>query len=165
MLEDGSAVVNLGAIGLNFETGADQMRLGIENGLQEAAKGQVQMLDGMIQVVETMAAMEELGQIAGEDIMLQLPTIDFDAEENQDTLAKMNEWRLKYVQKFIEGSEEYDEDVAKAVNNIKYKNEKGATIALADIFKKDIADWTELEKAIMSGYYKAAKSGKLNDQN
>ena len=53
----------LANFGLDFSMSAQDMGAGIEAGLQDYARAQVDMLDGMISMLETIVAMEELGDI------------------------------------------------------------------------------------------------------
>lgn len=55
--------VDLSNFGVDFASGADQMNANIENGIHELADSQIQMIDAMIQLLETIVAMEELGNI------------------------------------------------------------------------------------------------------
>ena len=60
---DGSIKVDLSKIGTNFMTSADGMADGIDEGIKEIAKSQIKMLDGMIQLMETVVAMQKLGNV------------------------------------------------------------------------------------------------------
>jgi hypothetical protein len=59
----GNLKVALGDIGIDFEAGAGQMSSGIETGIQEMARSQVDMLDGLIALLELIVQMEQLGDI------------------------------------------------------------------------------------------------------
>ncbi len=55
--------VDLSKFGVDFASGADVMNANIEKGIHALAESQVDMLDAMIQLLETVVAMEELGDI------------------------------------------------------------------------------------------------------
>jgi len=70
---------------LDFTQGTDAFSAGVTTGIQELAKSQSQMLDGMIKLLETVVAMEKLGDIdEGKDGHIDIgdlfPTIDFGGE-------------------------------------------------------------------------------------
>ena len=48
------------------------MAKGVHEGIQAMAKSQIEMLDGMIQLLETVVAMEGLKDVAGEDNTIDL---------------------------------------------------------------------------------------------
>jgi len=50
--------VNLNKLGANFEGGAEGMAKGVDAGIKAMAKDQIKMLDGLIQLLETVVAME-----------------------------------------------------------------------------------------------------------
>ena len=60
---DGSIKVDLSKLGIDFSTGASDLKANVGKGIQEIAKSQIEMLDSMIQLLETIVAMEELGDI------------------------------------------------------------------------------------------------------
>lgn len=61
---DGEGVkVSLENIGVEFLSGADGMVANFDDGIKEVAKGQIEMLDAAIQILETVVAMEEIGNI------------------------------------------------------------------------------------------------------
>lgn len=162
VLSDGSQVVNLGNIGLTFETGASAMNKGVQDGVQEIAKGQVEMLDSMIQVVETMVAMEQLGDALGEDIILDLPQIIINKNDpNYNTaIESIDIWRQSLLEKLNPKNENFDKDLSKAAHKVSVGGK-----TLNDILHTSAKSWTETEAAIATGFYKAAKSGNLSEDN
>ena len=61
---DGKGVkVDMGKLAANLQTGAKDMGKGFDTAIQSMAKSQVAMLDGMIRLLETIVAMENLGDI------------------------------------------------------------------------------------------------------
>lgn len=78
----GDIKVALSGMSLDFEAGADAFSGNVTEGIQTFAKSQVEMLDGMIQMLETIVAMEKLGDIDGNgnkhiEIDDLFPKIDF----------------------------------------------------------------------------------------
>ena len=55
--------VDLSSFGVDFASGADAMGKNIEEGIHAMAKSQIEMIDAMIQLLETVVAMEKLGDI------------------------------------------------------------------------------------------------------
>jgi hypothetical protein len=55
--------VDLGALKINFAAGADQIAADVDAGIEEIAKAEMDMLDSMIQLLETIVAMEEFSKI------------------------------------------------------------------------------------------------------
>jgi len=70
---DGDGVkVDLTKFGANFTGGAEGMAKGVHAGIKAMAESQIEMLDGMIQLLETVVAMEGLKDIAGTDNEIDL---------------------------------------------------------------------------------------------
>ena len=82
----GDIKVALSGMSLDFEAGANNFSSGVTDGIQAMAKSQIEMLDGMIQLLETVVAMEKLGDITGEndtiDISDLFPSIDWKDGKN-----------------------------------------------------------------------------------
>ena len=62
-VDGGEMKVNLGKLGIDMQTGASQMRSGLNSGLKTMAQEQIKMLDAAIAMLEAVVAMEELGDI------------------------------------------------------------------------------------------------------
>lgn len=70
------AMINLGKIGINFAAGAEGMGADVEKGIHAMAQSQIDMLDGLIALLETIVQMEELGGIdSNGDMTIELPEI------------------------------------------------------------------------------------------
>ena len=105
-IDTGEIKVNLGSIGIGIKSGAEAMQDSVTSGIQAAAKSQVKMLDGLIAMLEIIVAMEQLGDITGEDTQIDLGDIFVFSDENDVTseitgfTEKFDEARqklLKYV--------------------------------------------------------------------
>ena len=76
---DGSIKVDLSSIGIDFAASAEGMKTSVNAGIKDVAESQVEMLDGMIQLLETVVAMQELGDIdLGENGVFDLSDIFVD---------------------------------------------------------------------------------------
>lgn len=87
-------MVSLEGMGIDFKAGAQAMGGNFEEGMQEFAKSQVTLLDGLISFVKTIVAMEDIGDLAGEDGILDFTDIygSLEADTNlQDFVTKLQE--------------------------------------------------------------------------
>ena len=105
-IDTGDLKVNLGSIGINIQSGAEAMQQSVTDGIQAAANSQVEMLDGLIAMLEIIVAMEQLGNITGDDTTIDLGDIfmvggEAAAEDNLDKITdytdKFNEARGKLI--------------------------------------------------------------------
>lgn len=64
---DGETFVDLSKLGTNFNLGAEGMKEGLTDGIHTLAENQIEMLDAAIGVLETVVAMEGIGDVIGED--------------------------------------------------------------------------------------------------
>ena len=103
---DGEGVkVSLENIGVEFLSGADGMVANFDDGIKEVAKGQIEMLDAAIQMLETIVAMEQLG-----DIDVEGNGIDTtDIFKGGDPLAGFTEGYDDWKQSIIESTEKNEE--------------------------------------------------------
>ena len=128
--KDGSLKVNLKGIGVDFAASAADMQAGVDEGIDTLARSQISMLDGVIQVLETIVAMEKLGDLdTDNDMKITLPELLLDKNGNQDgTLDETTGYITKYgsnydtirktlISTFANSS---NEDLQKAYENVKY---------------------------------------------
>lgn len=103
---DGEGVkVSLENIGVEFLSGADGMVANFDDGIKEVAKGQIEMLDAAIQILETIVAMEQLG-----DIDVEGNGIDTtDIFKGGDPLAGFTEGYDDWKQSIIDSAEKNEE--------------------------------------------------------
>ena len=103
---DGEGVkVSLENIGVEFLSGADGMVANFDDGIKEVAKGQIEMLDAAIQMLETIVAMEQLG-----DIDVEGNGIDTtDIFKGGDPLAGFTEGYDDWKQSIIDSAEKNEE--------------------------------------------------------
>jgi len=113
----GDIAVSLGDIGIDFKTGTGNMSEGIQEGVQELAQNQVEMLDSMISLLETIVAMEALGDLdVNNDMVISVPEIAVKTEVDESGL----EWLSEY-------SENYKTTIQKIIDNFP-KDDDGQTI-------------------------------------
>lgn len=111
---DGEGVkVSLENIGVEFLSGADGMVANFDDGIKEVAKGQIEMLDAAIQMLETIVAMEQLG-----DIDVEGNGIDTtDIFKGGDPLAGFTEGYDNWKQSIIDSAEK-NEELKTALNSL-----------------------------------------------
>ena len=114
------AVINLAGIGLNFQEGANAMGQNVEDGIHAMASSQIEMLDGMIALLETVVAMEKLSAVAGDtgdantiDIGDLFPEFTFEGETQR---LKNNLAVQEWAQKLIDADP--TSDLGKAIDGI-----------------------------------------------
>ena len=71
-VDGGEMKVNLGQLGIDMQAGASQMRNGLNSGLKTMAQEQIKMLDAAIAMLEAIVAMQEIGDIGGIDLSLDI---------------------------------------------------------------------------------------------
>ena len=116
---DGKGVkVNLGELGFDFSTSADDMTQNFDKAVNEMADAQIHMLDGMIQLLEAVVAMEELGKI----------DIDGDGIEFTEMFENIGANAFKSTEAAHDAAKniiklaESNPDLTKALDNIKFNN-------------------------------------------
>ena len=127
----GEVKVALGDIGISFKAGADDMSKGIDTGLDAIADSQISMLDGMIQLLETVVAMEKLGDIdSNKDNKIDLSELFPEFEiEGFEGKARLNKKALEWADNIINATK--DSDLGKAFDNLLIND-----ISLRDWVKK-----------------------------
>lgn len=175
---DGSIKVDLGKFGIDFAGGAEEMKGNINDGIKAMAQSQVEMLDSMIQLMETIVAMEKLEDVdVDANSKLDLGEIfDFGnldaATENLDKITGFTEKYRESIQKLIEwGNSKEGEGFKKSAEAMKI-SWNGANISMWDLIttsEQTVMGWTSEMKgqyaAIISAFYQAAKSGDYNPDN
>jgi len=91
------------------------MQSSVTSGIQAMAKSQVKMLDGLIAMLEIIVAMEQLGEITGEDTQIDLGDIFVTSDENGEVLDQITEFtdgfdkaRQKLLE-YVRGNDELKE--------------------------------------------------------
>ena len=171
-VDTGEIKVNLASIGTGISSSAELMGENVSKGISSMAKSQVKMLDGMIQLLETIVAMEQLGDIdVDTDNILDLSEI-FKVKTGKDNLELPEKYWDEYTDKFKTSASKIlkmadeDKELAKALDEVKVNG-----ISLHDMFKDTTNQTKKLDidaeayTAVMNSFYQAAISGDYNLDN
>ena len=179
-VDSGDVMVNLGSLGISLANGASSMEAGITEGVESIANSQVEALDGLIAMLELIVAMEQLGDITGEDTTIDLGDIFAVANEGEatDNIEKMNGFTKKFKEsrarlvEYLEGND----DAKKIFESTKVKIGEN----MRSMYDMMSLDYTELfgnltgqqkEQAVkayqslLNGLYQAAISGNYDLNN
>ena len=159
---DGEGVkVNLENLGIDILGGTEGMTEGFDDAIKEMARGQIKMLDAAIQMLETIVAMEELGDIdANSDNQIELGEI-FKLDEND---------------KVIGFAEEYAESLVNVRNalveaGIDLNQVTIGTHTLNDLLTTSYSEWktfgitAEQQQQLINGLYQAVLSDDWDPNN
>jgi len=174
---DGEGVkVDLSRLGVNFVTGANNMQDNFQDGIKAMAESQIAMLDAAIQVMETVVAMEKLGDIdVDSDGLLNLGEIFNGTTDAAGDFTKgYTEWADSiYKVTHDPKAENYNEDLAKALDHLSingtslkdmiYAARSGLENA-ADAWK-DLGMTEEQYAKVINSFYQAARNGDYNLEN
>ena len=178
---DGSIKVDLSGFGIDLAAGANSMQEGVDKGIDAIADSQIKMLDSMIQLMETIVAMEQLGDITGEDNEINLkdilPDIKWDKQGNLISAGEFSEgyknWRQSMIDqlKLTEKDKGYNKDLQDALKGI-FIGEGENKFSLADIINWDETKFAGADKSVQDAYMAmltafsaAAKSGDYDLDN
>lgn len=133
-------MVSLEGMGVDFKAGAQSMSGNFEEGMQEFAASQVTLLDGLISFVKTIVAMENIGDLAGKDGILDLGDIFNINEGNVEATANFKD--------FVETLQQ-DEELWQQLSDI-YIDSRPLTELLtsAELTKEDAKLLTQILNAI-----------------
>ena len=174
-MSTGDMGVTLSEFGINFASGIDGLSENVDAGIDKFADEQIKMLDSMIGLLETIAAMEQLGDIDVDENGLDFGDL-FLKTFNADTQAWEIDWTqfnenydnfIKYVKDHIdEKSENYNEDLANAIKNGKIKLKGSEVFTIEDMINMDPNELSshaedglgDAYAAILKAYRAAAES-------
>ena len=180
--DGGDIKVALQGMSLNFEQGADAFSGNVSDGIKEVAKSQIDMLDSMIQLLETIVAMEQLGDIEGEDNVIDFSDLfdvkwDTEKDDWEKPVTEFSEGYDKfrnYVLEHIdEKKAEYNKDLADGISKTTIKVGDNDPFNLGDMLNMDPAKLAEHAKdglgdayaAVLQAYKQAALSGNYDIDN
>ena len=169
---DGNLMVNLGDIGIDFSSGVDGMADNIDAGIDALAQSQIDMLDGMIKLLETMKAMEDLSDVDADiDMNIDFEEV-FETDSNGDITAytkAFDDWRNGLL-KQIEGynsdpslNKALDKDLAEAMHSVRLNG-----ISFAELLDWNASAWNGQEELrdnflqSLTAFYQAALSDDWN---
>lgn len=156
--DTGEIKVALSGMQLDFKTGADAFSGGVTEGIRALAKSQSDMLDGMIQLLETVVAMEELGDIdAGKDGKIDLGDLF-----PEFTIEGMKQ---KLKPEILDNFDAFVKEAGDSLNNIIIGTESLAS--MIDRAKNEGLTQLEAQNftAIMDSLYSLYKSGEYSLDN
>lgn len=85
---DGQPIVDLSKLGTQFNLGTEEMRKGLAEGIQTLAQNEIEMIDAAISLLETIVAMEKIGDIDTDKNGLELDELFVLDEDNNATEFK-----------------------------------------------------------------------------
>lgn len=116
---DGEGVkIDLSRFGVDFASGADQMNANVQKGIREMAQSQIDMLDALINLLEAIVAMEDLGNLEDIDSIEGFSIGDiFQLDENEQATDKFQKQVVDWSKK-LEGVLESNEHLKELYNSI-----------------------------------------------
>lgn len=170
-VDSGEMKVNLMDVGINIQSGADLMGKGIDDGIDQVAKSQIKMLDGLIAMMELIVQMKQLGDLDTEGNGIDLSDL-FAVEIDPNTGKEITDWEhlnqkyLNWIEK-IKSTMKTNEDLQNAVDNIKI-----GKYSLAEIFEFGPENFTgenesfgQAYAAVLEAFRQAALSGNYDLDN
>jgi len=143
-VDTGDMMVNIGGLGMTLAKGGDELKTGIQSGVKAIADAQISALDGMIAMLELIVAMESLGDVAGEDMVIELPDIvtdDKNLDSDGDRLSDTFEtWREKFL---ADGTK--SREIAESITLDGQK--------MVDWLNREASEWTDNDAAILNALY------------
>ena len=118
---DGKYKINLSGLsqmGIDFAAAGVDMKGNVTEGIHDYAQAQVEMLDGMIQVLETIVAMQKLGEITGDDNKIDMTDLfpEFNMDDENEKHIMNNEKAIKWAEELLSSQ---NKDIIEALQNIK----------------------------------------------
>ena len=171
---DGSIKVDLSQFGLDFVGGADEMAGNVNEGIRAIAKAQIAMLDNMIQLMETVVAMEKLSDVdVNANNKLDLNEMfEIEYEDDGTTIKKIGAFKDTYRTALADLIAWANTDAGAQFKEATQKmliSWDGANMSMWDflnISESTIAGWTDEMKGkyakIVGAFYTAAKNGNYN---
>ena len=164
---EGSKVDLLASFGSNLDIAAGQMGTDIESFIHKMAESQIQMLDAMIQFLETVVAMEKLGDIdVDQNGIFNLQDI-FKFDDADEIIGFTDEW-TGAIHEFVNGLTESQKEWAKG---IKVTDRDGTVRSLLEIMQANYADLQQLGITaedygeLMRKIVELAKTNGLNEED
>lgn len=169
-VDTGELKVNLTNVGIDIKSGASVLSSGVTEGIQSVAKAQMNALDGLIQMLELIVAMEELGNIAGEDTTIDLGDIVIEEPNGAQFNKNYKKWVDKVKKLIDKNDDNYNEQLAEAFKGVKL-NVDGKAFSLEemlDFSASDLSANKSLGKAyaaLINSFVQAAQSGDYDLNN
>ena len=165
LIEGKGAKIDLSKFGIDFSDGVDSMAKNVEQGIHAMAEANIQMLDGMIQMLETVVAMENLDKAAG--LTGENNILDFEDlfQIDSDGLARVTEEFRDGAAQILKLAKE-NEDLNSFLNTTSFNGD-----TLYNWLKTASEDGTlNQEEAqeltlVLQGLYSMLQSGEYDLQN
>lgn len=158
----GEIKVALSGMSLDFEEGADAFSGNVTEGIQAMAESQVSMLDGMIQLLETVVAMEKLGDITGDNDTIDIgdlfPNIDWESGEKK---IVSNQQAFDWINEVLLPADK-DSDLGKALDSIIVNGKTLREFAQAAVKEGLTQEEATNFSAVLDSLYKMYTSGEYN---
>ena len=170
--DTGEIKVSLGDIGIDFSDGSNTMADNVDAGIKAMAQSQMDMLDGLIQLLETIVQMQALGDIDTDSNGIDLSDIfDITYDKNHQIESingftqEYSDWQAEIIKKLDKKNTEfYDEDLANAMSSITIDGNKLSDMVQWDYTKFD-ASTAQTFSSTMAALYKAAISDNYDVNN
>lgn len=170
---DGSIKVDLSNFGIDLAAGANSLQEGVDKGIDAIADSQIEMLNSMIQLLETIVAMEKLGDIDVEGNGIDLSEMFKVGADGSFILDEEGyvQWQAgmqKSAEKILAMADEFgkDSDLYKGLDNVKVNG-----VSLRKMFTdaKEGVKLTENEAkayhATIAAFYKAMLSNDYSEDS
>ena len=169
-VDSGELLVSLPKMGVDFASAAGGLGANIDDGIHEIAQAEVDMLDGIIRVLEMIVAMEKLGNIdADNDMTIEMPEIGITGPEG----SNLQDY-------FVEFTDTFKETQTNFKSYLESEAGKDANLALESVsayghtLKELIINATpemlqtigikaDMYTALVDGLYKLSMSNDYND--
>ena len=152
---DGSVKINLAQIGIDFSTGAKDLKTSVGKGMKDVAKSQIEILDSMIKFLEPLAVMEDLKDIAGEDGIFDITDIFTSDIEGSGFNEKFSEKKAQILE-----AAEQNKDLLYGLEHTII-----GTKSLYKILASDGTDLQEEERKALQAYLNASQSPDFDPSN
>ena len=186
-IDTGEVKVNLGAAGLNIKSAGQLLTKDVNTGIQKFTQAEAKMLDGYIQLLEVIVAMEGLDDVVGEDMTLDLPDIIFEppvAPDGSvlDGLVKgytipYNKFRKKLLTYLDKDNKLFNKDLDDAMTNLQIfdptaNNGEGTYLSMKKILGMDSEEFEKLGvqaqndyAAALNAFYQAYRRGDYDPED
>ena len=133
---DGQLTVDLSSAGMNIVGDVDSLKENMKDGVQELAKAEIAMIDAEIQVLEILAAMEQLGDM---DVDVDNNGINFEVDDIFDVKGPkgFSDKMADYTKALLDMCKT-NEKLESALQQVKINNK-----TLYDLLQADANTWIE----------------------
>ena len=167
-IDGGKLQVNLSELGVGFEAGAMDMKGSVTEGIHAMAKSQMEMLDGLISVLETVVAMQEAfeGLKMSEDHQLDFGELFVFGTDKENFEGYLGKDKFKEAANSLLEQAKSSNDLKKALEQVKINGEsiKSLYTYVADGYALS-AEKAQALSTATNALYKASLSGNYDLDN